>query len=90
MQVRISKPVKSNMQSGDGKQKWILEFCSKDIFIEPFMGRTASKNMDSEIKIEFDSKEDAINFASKKNYSYELIEPKTPKMIKKTYANNFR
>ena len=43
----------------------------------------------SEINLEFASQEDAIKYAKKNNISYELIEPKERKVIKKSYANNF-
>jgi seryl-tRNA synthetase len=45
--------------------------------------------MANEIKIKFPTLEKAIEFARKKNYDFEVIEPKKPKLIKKTYASNF-
>jgi hypothetical protein len=41
------------------------------------------------IKIEFSSKELAINYAKKKKIDFELIEPKKRKTVKKSYADNF-
>jgi hypothetical protein len=43
----------------------------------------------SELKLEFSSKELAINYAKKMKIDYEIIEPKKRKTIKKSYANNF-
>lgn len=91
MQVRISKPAKSAMQSADGKDKWLLEFIKKpnSRFHEPLMGRNSSNDMSNELKLFFSSLEEAKIFADKKNYSYEIIEPKKAKIPKKSYASNF-
>jgi hypothetical protein len=53
------------------------------------MGRTASRDMTTEVSLEFSSQEEAIHFAKLKKYSFELIEPKARKVIKKSYASNF-
>jgi hypothetical protein len=92
MQVRISKPTKSAMQSGHGRGKWLLEFINQKAdskLKETLMGRVSSSDMSSEMKLFFPSLEDAINFAEKKHYSYEVIPPKEPNTPKKSYASNF-
>ena len=85
MQVRISKPAKSAMQSADGDIRWQLEFVKKPErrFKESVMGRTSSSDMSSEVKISFDSLEEAIAFAEKKSYQYEVIKPKEARIPKK-------
>ena len=78
------------MQSGVGKtHKWILEFETRDPTKNPLMGWESSNDMLTELKLEFSSKELAINYAKKKKIQYELIEPKKRKTIKKSYADNF-
>ena len=78
------------MQSGLGKSlKWILEFETKDPTKNPLMGWESSSDTLSELKLEFSSKENAINYAKKKRINYELIEPKKRKVVKKSYADNF-
>ena len=78
------------MQSGLGKtNKWILEFETKDPTKNPLMGWESSSDTYTELKLEFSSKENAINYAKKKKIDYEIIEPKKRKIIKKSYANNF-
>lgn len=91
MQVRISKPAKSTMQSADGKEQWLLEFIKKpnSRFYEPLMDRVSSNDMSNELKLFFSSLEEAKIFADKKCYSYEIIEPKTAKIPKKSYTSNF-
>ena len=78
------------MQSGIGKtDKWILEYETKDPINNPLMGWESSTDTNSEIKLEFSSKDLAINYAKKKKIDFEIIEPKKRKIIKKAYADNF-
>ena len=78
------------MQSGKGNtQKWILEFETHDTGINSLMGWETSTDTMSEVKLEFDSKELAINFAKKNNIEYYIIEPQKRKIVKKSYADNF-
>ena len=78
------------MQSGIAKSdKWVLEFKTKDPTKNPLMGWESSSDTLSELKLEFSSKELAINYAKKKKINFELIEPKKRKTVKKSYADNF-
>ena len=78
------------MQSGIGKSlKWILEFETNDPISNPLMGWESSNDTLSEVKIEFTSKESAVNYAKKKKIDFEIIEPKKRKIVKKSYADNF-
>ena len=83
-------PNKNPMQSGLGKNsKWILQFKTKDPTKNPLMGWESSSDTLTELKLEFSSKELAINYAKKKKIDFELIEPKKRKIVKKSYADNF-
>ena len=83
-------PNKNPMQSGLSKtNKWILEFKTKDPTKNPLMGWESSSDTLTELKLEFPSKELAINYANKKRIDFELIEPKKRKIVKKSYADNF-
>ena len=78
------------MQSGFGKtDKWILEFETSNPTTNPLMGWESSTDTFSEVKLEFTTKELAINYAKKKKINFELIEPKKRKITKKSYAENF-
>jgi len=88
--AKIYIPNKSPMQSGTGKSiKWILEFETNNPTKNPLMGWESSNDTLSEVKIEFATKELAINYAKKKKINYEIIEPKKRKITKKSYAENF-
>ncbi len=83
-------PNKSPMQSGNAKNiKWLLEYKAKDPTKNPLMGWESSSDTLTEIRLEFSSKELAINYAKKKKIDFDLIEPKKRKTVKKSYADNF-
>ena len=78
------------MQSGIAKNNiWVLEFKTKDPTKNPLMGWESSSDTLTELKLEFSSKELAINYAKKKKIDFDLIEPKKRKIVKKSYADNF-
>ena len=78
------------MQSGNrNTKKWLLEFDTLDTGVNPLMGWASSKDTMSEVKLEFSTKEQAINFAKKNNIDYYLIQPKKSKIIIKSYSDNF-
>ena len=78
------------MQSGLAKNnKWVLVFKTDDPTKNPLMGWESSSDTYSELNLEFKTKEHAIEYAKKNKIDYELIEPKTRKINKKSYADNF-
>ena len=78
------------MQSGNAKNnKWILVFKTKNPTTNPLMGWESSNDTLTELKLEFTSKELAVNYAKKKKIDFEIIEPKKRKIVKKSYADNF-
>ena len=73
------------------KEKVIVE-CrdkTKNPTKNPLMGWESSSDTYTELKLEFSSKELAINYAKKKKIDFELIEPRKRKTVKKSYADNF-
>ena len=78
------------MQSGLGKlDKWIIEFKTKNTGINPLMGWESSTDTLSELKLEFSTKELAVDYAKKNKIKFELIEPQKIKIVKKSYSDNF-
>ena len=78
------------MQSAKKKTKnWLLEFDTLDTGINPLMGWETSQDTMSEVKLEFPSKKQAIDYAKKNNIDYYVVEPQKSKIIKKSYADNF-
>ena len=88
--VKIYKPTKTAMQSGKkNTKKWLIEFDTFNSEVSPLMGWISSKDTMSEVKLEFDTKDQAINYAKKNNLNYYVLEPQKRKIIKKSYSDNF-
>lgn len=89
--VRILKPAKTAMQSGKAKSKhWVIRFdstCGK--FKENLMGWTGALDNSYQLHLTFLTKEDAISFAEKQGYSYEVVEEQKAIFKPKSYASNF-
>jgi hypothetical protein len=90
--ARIYKPAKTAMQSGRAKtKKWVLDFEPGSARrVEPLMGWTSSGDMDSQVTLRFDTKEEAIAYAKKHGIECQVFEPKTQRRSIKAYADNFK
>ena len=88
--AKIYIPSKSAMQSGKGKSnKWLLEFNKSKTENDYLMNWVSSNDTQSQVKLFFSSKDEAIVYAKKNNIDFEVIEPKKNKLIIKSYADNF-
>ena len=77
MTARIYQPTRSAMQAVQSKGDWLLEYePEKPREIEPLMGWTSSSDMRSQVKLKFDSKEEAIAYAERSGIAYRVEEPK--------------
>jgi len=91
MTARIYQPTRSAMQSGEAKDNWLLEYePEKPREIEPLMGWTSSSDMRSQVKLKFDSKEEAIAYATRNGIPYRVEEPKAPTRKVISYSDNFK
>ena len=92
MSARIFSPAKTAMQSGKAKTGlWVLEFDPEQPRkIDPLMGYTTSGDMKSQIRLTFETKEEAIAYAEKNGLAYRVQEPKEAKRRQISYAENFR
>ena len=78
------------MQAGKGNAKnWLLKFDTLNTGVNPLMGWESSTDTMSEVKLEFCTKEQAVNYAKRNNIEYYIIEPQKRKLIKKSYTDNF-
>ena len=88
--AKIYIPSKTAMQSGKNKTKnWVLEFERKNTTNDHLMNWISSDDTQSQVKLIFDSKDDAIKYAEKNNIKFQIIEPKKSKTVIKSYADNF-
>ncbi|WAP67246.1 ETC complex I subunit [Jiella pelagia] len=92
MVARIFQPSRTAMQSGKAKtRRWVLEYepaAPKEV--EPLMGYTSSKDMRSQVKLTFDTKEQAIEYAERNGIDFRLEEPNAPKRVRVAYSDNFK
>jgi hypothetical protein len=90
MTARIYLPARSAMQSGQAKDKWVLEYEPEEPrWIDPLMGWTGSGDMKSQVKLRFDTKEEAIAYAQRNGIAYRLEEPKPKARKVLSYSDNF-
>ncbi len=92
MRARIFLPPKSAMQSGTAKtHRWVLEYEPETAKIrDPLMGWTGSDDMRSQIRITFDTREEALAYADKAGIAYDLELPPVRVRTPKIYADNFK
>ena len=91
MDARIYKPRKTAMQSGRAKTRdWVLEFRSgDDRFSDPLMGWTSINDTTGQVRMHFETREQAIDFAKREKLTFTVDEPREPKRLVKSYSENF-
>jgi hypothetical protein len=91
MLARIYRPAKTAMQSGRAKTKdWVLEFEPSSARLpDPLMGWAQSKDMNGQVRLSFDTREEAIAYAQSHAIPFQVMEPKPIKRVIKAYADNF-
>lgn len=92
MVARIYKPSRTAMQSGKARTKdWVLEHePAVPREIDPLMGWTSSRDMQQQVRLAFETKEEAIAYCERNGLPYSLSEPTEKSVPTKSYADNFR
>jgi len=91
MLARIFRPAKSAMQSGRARSRlWELEFEPASARVpDPLMGWTQSTDMNGQVRLSFNTREEAVDYARRHGISFEILPEEEHKRIIKTYADNF-
>jgi hypothetical protein len=92
MTIKIYKAYKMPTQSGNANaEEWLLEFVSQGRrFQVQVMGWTGNADMyGSEVKLRFQSKEQAIKFAKDKKVEYYVKDYIKPEYVIKKYTDNY-
>ena len=78
MNARIFQPARTAMSSGTAKTKhWVLEFTADQARqVDPLMGWTSSSDTQAQVRLQFDSKEAALEYAESKGIDAIVTEPK--------------
>ncbi|MEM9009777.1 MAG: ETC complex I subunit [Pseudomonadota bacterium] len=93
MGARIYKPAKTAMQSGQAQTRdWVLEFAPAEATrIDPLMGWSGSGDTDRQVRLRFDSKDAAIEYATRHGLAYQVSAPQARKQTirPRGYGENF-
>ena len=90
MRVRIFKPAKTAMQSGQGNTKdWVLESEPTPKVVDPLMGWTGARSTMEQVRLSFDTVDDAKAHAERKGWQYSVEQPKERPIRPKAYSDNF-
>ena len=92
VRARIYRPAKTAMQSGRaGTRRWILDYepaSPRDP--DPLMGWSSARDTLNEVRLNFATLEEAVQFAQKQGIDYVVAEPQQAQFKPKNYADNFR
>ena len=93
MRARIYQPARTAMQSGTAKTKgWLLEFAPATTReVDPLMGWTSSGDTQAQVRLQFDTAEAALEYATERGIAADVIQPKLRKanIRPRGYGDNF-
>lgn len=91
MFAKIYRPVPSAMQSGRaGSKEWVIEFDNASRRgVEPLMGWISSSDTSSQVRIHFETRDEAIAFAQREGLAFQVTERREPRRVVKSYSDNF-
>jgi hypothetical protein len=93
MRARIYQPAKTAMQSGTAKTRgWVLEFAAESAReVDPLMGWTSSSDTQGQVRLTFDTREAAEDYARSKSIEFVVVEPnqRKPNIRPRGYGENF-
>lgn len=93
MRARIFKPARNAMTSGMAKtRKWVLEYAQGSAReVDPLMGWTSSDDTQTQVRLRFDSKEAALEYAQTHGIDAQVVEPHQRKvnLRPRGYGENF-
>ena len=93
MPARIFRPARTAMQSGSALTKqWVLEYSPADrTELDPLMGWTSSGNTQAQVRLSFETKEAAIQYARDHGIDATVVDPQSrqPVIRERGYGENF-
>lgn len=93
MRARIFQPAKTAMQSGTAKtHQWVLEYAPASArTVDPLMGWTSSGDTQSQVRLTFETKEAALDYAEENGIDALVSEPhkRKPNVRARGYGENF-
>ena len=93
MRARIYQPARTAMSSGTAKTRmWVLEYAPSEArAVDPLMGWTSSSDTQSQVRLEFTTKEEAVEYAQLNRIDAQVQEPQKRKVNIRPggYGENF-
>jgi len=91
MYAKIYQAEPSAMTSGRATAGvWMLEYqSSQSRTIDPLTGNTRNSDTRAQLKLKFDSKEDAVSYAKANHLPHRVVDRPKTKRIPRSYAENF-
>ncbi len=92
MYAKIHRPARTAMQSGQRRtREWVLEFEPDTRFRskDPLMGWTRSSDTRQQVRLDFDTREEAIDYCLRNNIPHRVMDERTLPRRPKSYAANF-
>jgi hypothetical protein len=91
MTARIYQPAKTAMQSGKAKtNEWVIDFEPEQARqVEPLMGWTSSADMRQQLRLSFDTKEEAVAYCQRHGVVFQVTEAKPVARRIASYSDNF-
>src|SRR5919198_5265029 len=91
MVARIYKPARTAMQSGTAKtREWVLDYePAEPRAVEPLMGWTSSGDMRQQVRLRFETKEQAVAYCERHGIAYQLAPDYEPARRTISYSDNF-
>lgn len=90
-QVRIYRPARTATQSGTANtRRWLVEFeptAAKRI--DPLMGWTGASDTRQQLRLRFDSQEEAVAYAERNGFGFTVEQPHPRRVVHKNYADKF-
>ncbi|WP_262696315.1 ETC complex I subunit [Kordiimonas aquimaris] len=92
MKARIYRPAKNAMQSGSANtREWVLEFEPETgKTIDNVMGWTGSSDMRGQVKLHFDTLDDAKGYAERNKLPFDVKPEHRKKRRIQAYSDNFK
>jgi hypothetical protein len=92
MKVRIYRPSRNAMQSGRGRtQEWVLEYETVSARKpEALMGWSSSQDTLNQVRMQFDTMQEAVAFAEKNGWEYAVSLAHERRVVPRNYVDNFK
>ena len=93
MRARVYQPARTAMSSGTAKTRtWVLEYVAETAReVDPLMGWTSSADTQAQVRLTFETKEEAVEYAKDHGVDVIVQEPhkRKPNIRPGGYGENF-